>query len=267
MTGWEGPRAPATAERRYDDDQVARILKRATEIQRAEPTAADPTGLTISELAEIAREAGIDPSILRRAALEVERPGATEGIGSKLAGAPIRLQMEEVVAAELPAERFDGIVPLIQRATDFQGTVSAVGRTLTWKSRADSTSSQNVQVTVQDGMTLIRIEERFTGMAGGLFGGVLGGVGGGVGFGLAPLVGMALGSVAAAVIFPVVVAGSTYAAARAVFVAYVRKREARARHLLEELRAYVVSVSGEAEAGRSTLPAGPAPASDEASGS
>ena len=36
--------------RHYSDEEVALILKRATEIQRAEPNIESPTGLTLAEL-------------------------------------------------------------------------------------------------------------------------------------------------------------------------------------------------------------------------
>ena len=225
--------------RRYGDNEVARILKRATELQRAEPSAADPEGLTLAELAEIAREAGIDPNLLRRAAAEVENRTPANTWGEKIAGAPIGISIERTVPGELPPDRFDAIIPLIQRATEGQGTASAVGKTLTWSSRTDgNTAVQQVLVASRDGETLIRVEERFSGLAGGLFGGIVGGVGVGVGVGAGGALGGILGSALLGITLPVAVICGSYAGARAIYTRIVRRRESAAVRLVDEIATY-----------------------------
>jgi len=226
--------------RRYGDKDVARILKRATELQRAEPGVADPDGLTLAELSEIAAEAGIDPSFLQRAAAEVSTRTPATSIIEQLTGAPMSVSVERVVPGELRPDQLDGIIPLIQQATDGQGTASAVGKTLTWSSRTDSNASaQQVLVASRDGTTLIRIEETFTGLAGGLFGGIVGGVGvgGGIGFGGA-MAGVA-GSVALAFALPITIIGGSYLAARTIFMRVVRKHESAAVGLGDQIAEYV----------------------------
>ena len=48
--------------RLYDEKEVGKLLERATELQREDPVrAAASGGLSLSELEEIAAEAGIDP--------------------------------------------------------------------------------------------------------------------------------------------------------------------------------------------------------------
>ncbi|MFW6040124.1 MAG: hypothetical protein ACOC9N_03510, partial [Gemmatimonadota bacterium] len=135
---------------------MSRILERASELQRAEPSAADPGGLTLTELTEIAREAGIDPELLRRAASELRGRTPAATLGTRLAGAPFSILVERTVDGELPSDRFDALVPRIQRAAKGQGTASAVGRTLTWSSQtSDNTTSQQVLISSGDGQTLI----------------------------------------------------------------------------------------------------------------
>jgi len=227
----ESPPGP----RRYSESEVGLILRRATEMQRAQPSAPDPAGLTLSELEDIASEAGIDPELLRRAAneLHVLRPPS---LGSRLAGAPMAIEIERIIQGELPRDRLEELVPTIQAATAGQGTASAVGRTLTWSSRTESnTSAQQVLVTVREGQTLIRIEESFGGLAGGLFGGIMGGVGGGVGLGLGGALAGVLGSVAVGIALPVTVLAGSYALARSIFSAQVRRRKAAAHALVERL--------------------------------
>lgn len=228
------------AARRYGDREVARILKRATELQRAEPSAADPEGLTLAELADIAREAGIDPALLRRAATEVDLGGGRSTMWRRLAGAPVMLQLEHSVEGEIPSERFDALIPIIQQATEGQGTASAVGRTLTWSSHTtDNTTSQQILVTSADGRTLVRWEERFGGLAGALFGGILGGGGIGLGAGGAAAIAGAAGPVALVIAVPVVLVGGSYALSRGIFTHIVKRREANARKVIAEIASYV----------------------------
>jgi hypothetical protein len=233
--------------RRYGDSEVARILKRATELQRAEPSAADPEGLTLAELAEIAREAGIDPNLLRRAAAEVESRQPTNTWAEKLAGAPTRISIERTVPGELAPDRFDAIIPLIQRATEGQGTASAVGKTLTWSSRTENnTAAQQVLVASRDGETLIRVEERFNGLAGGLFGGIVGGVGIGAGVGAGGALAGILGSAFLGITLPLTVIGGSYAGARAIYTRIVRRREAAAVRLVDEIATYAAGETARA---------------------
>jgi len=160
--------------RRYSEKQAGVILRKAAEMQRAEPSAADPSGFSLAELEEVAREAGIDPAVVRQAAAELD-VSASESLSAALIGAPLGVQLEVELPGEYPADRFDALVPVIQNASPWQGQAGVVGKSLTWNARADSnTSSLQVLVAVNDGRTLIRIEERPGGFAGGLFGGVIG---------------------------------------------------------------------------------------------
>lgn len=221
--------------RRYSEKEVGLILRRATELQRAEPAARDPAGLSLRELEEIAAEAGIDPALLRRAANELHTLEPPT-LGSRLAGAPVAIRIERVVEGEYPMERLEELVPVMQAATAGQGTASAVGRTLTWSSRTESnTSAQQVLVTARDGRTLIRVEESFGGLAGGLFGGIMGGVGGGVGFGLGGALAGTLGLGAGVVAFPLAIVAGSYVLARAIFRAQVQSRQAKAHALVDRL--------------------------------
>jgi len=223
------------APRRYTDEEVGRILRRATELQRTEPLAGDVSGLTLPELEEIAAEAGIDPVILRRAANEVQAR-RTQTLGSRLTGAPSEIEIERVVDGELPIERLQELVPVIQSAAAGLGTASAVGSTLTWSSRSESnTSAQQVLVSSLEGRTLIRINETFGGLAAGLFGGIIGGVGGGVGFGLGGALSATLGLGAGLVALPVATVVGSYFLARSIYAAQVRRREAAAYALADRL--------------------------------
>jgi hypothetical protein len=183
----------------------------------------------------VASEVGIDPAYLRRAAAEPET-GSGSGPWERLLGAPTAFVLERTIPGEFPASRFEELVPLMQVATVGQGTASSVGKTLTWSSRSDTnTSSQQILITARDGETLIRIEERLAGFAGGLFGGLVGGGGVGVGIGVGGALAGTLIPVAFAIAFPVAIIGVSYGAARGFFAAHVRKRRARMQDLMDQL--------------------------------
>ncbi len=174
---------PAERRRRYGEEEVGLILKRAAELQRQEPAGSgEGGGLTLAELEEIAAEAGIDPRHLQRAAQEVDSlavPLHGEG-ADRLIGAPLVLKFERSLPGELPEDRFESLLPNIQDAVEGYGQPSLLGRTLTWQSTSP-TSDRTLQVTAssRDGRTRIRIEERSSQLATQLFGGIVGGVGGG----------------------------------------------------------------------------------------
>ncbi len=227
--------------RRYSEKEAGKILRRAAELQRAEPSASDPAGFSLSELEEVAREAGIDPLVVRRAASELEH-SAGEGIGPALVGAPLALRLEVELAGEYPAEEFDALVPLIQSGSPWQGQAGVVGKALNWSARSDAnTSSLQVLVAASDGRTLIRLEERLGGMVGGLFGGIIGGVGGGVGFGVGAGLGAALGSTLFGIGFPLVMLGGSYLLARAIYGAYVKRERDKLQRLMDRLRERVAA--------------------------
>jgi hypothetical protein len=240
--------------RRYSEKEAGQILRRAAEMQRAEPSAADPSGFSLAELEEVAREAGIDPAVVRRAASQLELSRGAN-FGSALAGGPLSIRLEAEVPGEYPAERFDALVPLIQQVSPWQGHAGVVGKSLTWSARADSnTSSLQVLVAAADGRTLIRAEERLGGFVGALFGGVVAGGGVGAGVGIGAGVGAAIGSPLFIFGFPLLIVGGTYYAARAFYAAHVRKEQGRLQGLLDRLSAQVSEVIREHDS--DSVPAG-----------
>ncbi len=219
--------------RRYSEEEVGLILRRATEMQRAEPTALDPAGLTMAELEEIAAEAGIDRGMLRQAASELNVQQPTT-LGSRLAGAAVAVAIERVVEGEMPVERLEELVPTIVAATPGRGTASAVGRSLTWSSQEGSNlTEQQVLVSSQNGQTLIRVEQSYSGLAAGWFGGIMGGVGGGLGFGLGGALSTILGLGVGLVAFPLTAVAGSFYLARAIYASQVRSRQVAAHALVD----------------------------------
>jgi len=241
--------------RRYTEEEVGLLLRRATEMQRAEPTSLEPAGLTLAELEEIAAEAGIDPGLLRRAANELDVLQPIPSMGSRLAGAPVAIDIERVINGEVTRERLEELVSTIQSATAGQGTAS------TWSSTTGSSiTERQVLVSVRDRQTLIRIQENFGGLAASLFGGIMGGVGGGVGFGLGGGLSAALGLGAGLIALPLTTVAGSYFLARAIYKSQVRRRQAAAHALMDRLAEQVESAIAQGRTGLPATPSGALPA-------
>ena len=225
----ESPNVP----RVYGEEEIGRILKRATELQVQEPTAPGAAGVTLDELEEIAAEAGIDPSFLRRAARELDthRPGST--FWSKIVGDDLMLVREITLVGELADDGFERIVGVIQAGSREHGQPSLLGRTLTWRAETQS-KNRTVQIVVssRDGRTHVRMEENLTQMAGGIFAGSMAGFGVGVGMGVGLPIGLEmLGSALFATVAPMGTVALGFLGARVIY----RQIAARRRRAMNEL--------------------------------
>jgi hypothetical protein len=229
---------PTNLPRLYDEKEVDKLLKRATELQREDPVrTAAAGGLSLAELEEIANEAGIDPRFLRRAAAEMASGGADPEGWEHITGERLTLVREAVVAGELDQDGFERVVEAIQMTAREHGQPSLMGRTLTWRAEtASKTRTIQATVTSRDGETHIRAEERLHQMASGLFAGTVvgGGIGLGIGAGL-PLAVNVFGSGLLAVGFPVGAVALTYVACREIYRRIVRRREVAVAALLDAM--------------------------------
>jgi hypothetical protein len=225
--------------RLYDEKEVARILERATELQSEGPAGApgSRSGMSLEELESIAKEVGIDPAHLKRAARELDTRTPGDEVATDLLGGPLSLVLERTVAGEMDDSAFEQLVVEIQRHTDSHGLPGLMGKTLSWQSEtASKTRTLQVMVSSREGETLIRIEERLHQFASGLFAGTVAGVGGGIGIGVGLPVGLnVLGSALFAVAFPLGVIGLTYMGCKEIYRQVVRKRARRLEDLLEGL--------------------------------
>lgn len=193
--------------------------------------------MSLAELEQVAREAGLDPALVRRAALEIDEPPPPRP--SRLAGAPMRIVLERVFDGELSTDEYEPLVAEIRRSIGEPGQVSVLGRTMSWSAGETGWGRhggrrRNLTVTVapRDGRTTLRIEESFSQLAGGVFGGIMGGFGGS-GTGLAMGVGMGVlhSALAATGIMGGVLLVS-YAGSRGLYTVLVNRR----RRQLELLR-------------------------------
>jgi hypothetical protein len=158
--------APDPADRRYADEETALILRRAAELQGA---ALPPTAPTLTDLQQIADEAGIEPRYVRQAAAELAsaRPG-------RVAGTSTSLWLERVVPGELRASEFDALADAIRSATGMAGQVTVLGRGFTWTSGVPGhprpARAITLTVTSVDGRTTLRGDESLAAISSDLFG-------------------------------------------------------------------------------------------------
>jgi hypothetical protein len=229
----------ASTSRRFNEKEVALIIKRASELQQSEPTPESNTGMSLAELEQVAREAGLDPELVRRAAADLDTR-VTDQTPNRFLGAPTVLRLERTIEGEVPAEEYEPMVLEMQRILGGVSTASTLGRTLQFSlsgRNSEHASGRAVQVTItpRNGRTTIRIEERLGSLAGGLFGGLLGGMGGGL---TAPVtvIGAALThSVIIATGLGGVMIGGSYLLARTIYGKIVRGRGEKLHELMSWL--------------------------------
>jgi hypothetical protein len=234
-------------ERRFNEEEVALIIKRAAELQQTEQTEKDPgNALSLTDVEQIAREAGIDPKLIRQAALGLDQP-STAIRPNPWIGSPTRIVFERAVDGEIPIEEFEPLIAEVRRTFGDNGVPSVLGRSLAWSSSVSGGRRRargrqiDVSVVVRGGLTTVRVEEELGNTAGALFGGLVGGGGGGstgisIGIGLG-----AFHSAPLAFMLWVTVAGGFYTLARTIYGNIVAKRELQLRQLADRLEEQVTA--------------------------
>jgi tRNA A-37 threonylcarbamoyl transferase component Bud32 len=196
-----GPRLP--------DADVDRLIRRAAELDLAQPT--EPGALSIGGVEQVAAEVGIPPERVREAAGELLRPAAPLPAPEPKrhrAFFPSRIVIERVVEGRIPESAYETVVEQIQRTFGIVGMGSTLGRSLTWTGMPGRGAGRDIRIVIspEGDRTRIHIEEHlglrgiagaapgFGAVAGGTLGALLAGlVSGGDAAGIGMLIGAALG--------------------------------------------------------------------------
>jgi hypothetical protein len=210
---------------------VRRVLARAFEIAASEDDAGAEPALTRGEVERAAAELGLPKEALDQAFGAGGEPGGRRFEPTGFLGAPTRLLHETELDGAPDEEDREDLLDLIQRVTGEMGTMTLLGKTLTWQTNLPQGRGRqlSVRLRTRDGRTRVVIEERLTGPAVGLFVGL--GVGGGIGpMGAYIAAIVKLGAMG--LVFPLLWIPLMLLLARTIFVGLAQRREARLLSLL-----------------------------------
>ncbi|HJS43199.1 MAG TPA: serine/threonine-protein kinase [Gemmatimonadales bacterium] len=236
-------RGVSAPRRRYDENEVQEIVKRATELEATNKTASG--AMTIGGVQALGEEVGVAPELVRAAAESLRRPttAPTAGPANKVnpwISGPTRLMFERIVDGELPESEYETLVDEIRQMLQDAGQVSQFGRSFTWamvRGGPNTGVRRNLEITVsiRAGRTRITVHENLAQVIGGVFGGIGGEMGGG---GMGPVLGIFAGALelelAAIAVVPIWL-GLTYATARYVYRRMTRKKAAELTALVDRL--------------------------------
>lgn len=145
------------ADRRYTDEEVAEIFRRATVLRPESrvPLAASD-GMTLAQLEAIAQEAGIEPSRITTAAREIDAPAAAP---KRAVGVPISVSRSVELPREINEREWEFLVTRLRETFDATGKLESHGSLRTW-------SNGNLRVMLEPGISGHRV--RFTSLNAGL---------------------------------------------------------------------------------------------------
>lgn len=251
--------------RRFSDEEVARILKSAADLQeRSTPPGEPGRGLTLEDLRQIASEAGIDPRFVELAAADAHAP--VERDASVLAGGAYAWAVHRTVPGIVPEADRDRILRAIRSVMGQKGEVEDLYGRMEW-SFDDSLGPVMVGVASRDGRTEIDVSARRAGEAGLLhgigvpFGGFFGGAA------LAGLIGLSGAAI------PLLIGGATVAGwggLRAIWSHYSQRWERKVERLADAVasaaREVAVAPADAVESGHAARPAIPPASGPEEEG-
>lgn len=143
--------------RRFTDQEVALILKKASELDEARGSSAG-TGLSRKDLEEIAREAGISVGSIGQAIAEV----SARQTGQTFFRGPMVHRTVRAVEGELDREALKRLIRVVDERASTPGTLAEALDSVRWTSQ-DRFRSTQVTITPQDGETSIQVTEKAMG--------------------------------------------------------------------------------------------------------
>ena len=116
--------------RRYGEQEIAEILRRATEADEAAPPPAAGTGLTLAQIQEVGCEVGIAPARIERAARSLDLPKASPP--ARFLGAPRSVARMVPLDRPLSDDEWMRLVVILRETFGAKGTVESIGPLRTW---------------------------------------------------------------------------------------------------------------------------------------
>ena len=139
--------------RRFTEEEAERVFARAAARQHAHST--PPDGLTLAELQQIGREAGLDPEHVVAAVAETDAVGTPVPSASYL-GVPVEPRASRLFEGEVTDEAWEQMVTRLRRTFRSKGMPVELGRVREWSSGPQS----NLHVSLEpvEGGTLVSLE-------------------------------------------------------------------------------------------------------------
>ena len=123
--------------RRFSEEEAQRIFARAAERQRV--TSASETGLSLADLEEAARAAGLDPALVAAAAAEVDAPASAPV--RTLATAPVETLVTRIVPGTLTDDAWAEMVAAARAEFGQAGMAGQIGRFREWTAVSGGTKN------------------------------------------------------------------------------------------------------------------------------
>lgn len=141
-------------ERRFSEQEARQIFALAAEREQAAQSLPD-AALSLAELQEAARAAGIDPAFVRAAVADFLHADG-QPVRRTVAGLPVELRRTRLIPGVLDDDAWAGIVGACRRIFGRHGVATDLGQTREWASEADE-RKMPVRVTVEQEADGLRV--------------------------------------------------------------------------------------------------------------
>ena len=238
--------------KRYSDEEVQKILKRALEIQRQKSEEVAHRGgsalsgdFTLEEIESMAAEIGIEQSLVQSAALAVDLDHGAS-FSKRFLGGGTAVEVEGRLDIGIDEKALREVEAMLRNVTGCYGAGTVYGSVLSWANSGLEALRRgfSTEITVRTGTsgTTVHVRERLGNMAGGIYGGLVGGIGLGAGLGVGFGVGLTvLGSGLAAAGFAIGILAGSYGLARMIFGIIKRHRRRETKNMLSSILAFIRS--------------------------
>jgi hypothetical protein len=143
-------------ERTYTEEEVAAIYAKAAEHQRTATPRDASAGLTLAEVEQAGREAGLDPAAVRAAAAELDS-GKRYPVRSNVAMA------ERWIEAPMSADAWEEAVTSLRHQLG-AGEIAMLGEAKEWSHTTPSGARTTVTLSPREGRTLLRVMREYAGL-------------------------------------------------------------------------------------------------------
>jgi hypothetical protein len=137
----------------YSEKEIGAILKRAAELSMSE-AGSNAGGLSLEELQQIGREAGIDPDLILKAASELQNYAPPRE--RNVIGGPIRYANDFVLEGEIDGATWEEMIAAIRNSFKDPGVVSTRENVFEWTSQGETEKAQ-VTALISSGRTKISL--------------------------------------------------------------------------------------------------------------